>query len=104
MNIRKLIVVSMITICSALVLCSTAISGEYKSQTFPNDQVIISQAWEAPIKILGKQKLSNDEYRLVYSIKDGGVSVMTLIKLDTNLWYHPLALGLRAGILTETKR
>ena len=108
MNFRRLIVALIIAGCSVPVFYSPAISGEYKSQNFPNDQVLSSQAWESPdyrpIKILGKQKLSNDEYRLVYLSQGGSVTVMTVIKLDTNLWYHSQVPALREGIFTEPKK
>ncbi|PIP05237.1 MAG: hypothetical protein COS67_00650 [Deltaproteobacteria bacterium CG06_land_8_20_14_3_00_44_19] len=108
MNLIRLIAVSVIAICSVLFFCSTGISGEYKSATFPNDQVIASQAWQdpriMPVKIFGKQKISNDEYRLFYLSKEGEVNVMTVIKLDTNLWYHSKVVGLEEGIFTELKK
>ena len=86
---------------------------EYRGQSFPNDEVIASQPWERPefrpARILGKQKLSNDEYRLFYSKQGGGVIQMTVIRLDTGLWYHSEVLdggnlALREGIFTDLKK
>lgn len=102
---------SIALICTQLLLslvASQAMSQEYKSDDFPSDELIASQAWESPsyrpTRILGKHKVSTDEYQVFYAQRDGTVTEMTVIRLDTGLWYHPTVPALRAGIFAEPKK
>jgi len=114
MNPKRLIATLIGVTCLLSMFCIYAISQEnrgqqeYRGQSFPNDEVIASQPWDPPsyrpARILGKQTISNDEYRLVYSLMPEGVVEMTVIRLDTGLWYHPRAAGLPAGIFTDPKK
>ena len=106
MNLRRLSFASIVVICSVMFLFSHAISGEYRNQSFPSDEVIKAQAWQhpncKPIRILGKQKISDNEYRLLFATRSE-ISQMAVIKLDTNVWIHIGAKGLENGLFAEFK-
>lgn len=90
-------------------LSKNAFSADYKSDKFPPNEIILKQPWQRtdyrPFRILGKQNVANNEFKLFYIRKTKSgypeLNSMTVIKLDTNLWLHMGAQGLQNSIFSE---
>ena len=101
--ITKIIVLMIFII--PLVIGVDAIPAEYKGAEFPSNEIILKQRWFPesfkPSRIVGKYKVSENEYILFYFSEHRAMKVMTIMKLDTNIWIHLHAQGLIDGTFLE---
>ena len=83
---KRVVILSII--CFALVFQSVSYAQPYKSSKFPPEKLLYQAFARVGCRglIIGKFKVSDNNYQIWLEYQKGKASRTILIKLDTNIW------------------